>query len=142
MEWNQVGYQLLDHPADLGIEAWGPTLPEAFEQAAMGLMSVILDLKTVRNKEVREIRLQGHGYENLLVKWLEEILFLYDGQGFVGAGYKIEKLSHQQIIARVLGEPFSLSRHDTVTDVKAVTYHQLLVLEAPTRAMVRVFLDI
>jgi SHS2 domain-containing protein len=46
---------ILDHPADLGIEAYGQTLAESFEQAALGLISVILDPATVRQVEAERL---------------------------------------------------------------------------------------
>ena len=35
------GYEILEHTADLGIRAWGPSIEQAFEQAAWGLIDVI-----------------------------------------------------------------------------------------------------
>jgi SHS2 domain-containing protein len=139
---NQPGFRLLDHPADVGIEAWGRILTEAFEQAALGLMSIIVDPRAVQCKEVRQIQLKSNNLETLLVKWLEEVLYLYDGQRFVGAEYHVEALSFNGLTARILGEPFSEGRHKTRTDVKAVTYHQLRVEETAAVTTVRVFLDI
>ncbi len=49
----EAGYLILDHPADLGIEARGRTLAEAFEQAARGLISVIVDPDSVRSNPGR-----------------------------------------------------------------------------------------
>ena len=49
------GFMILDHPADLGIEAYGQTLAESFEQAALGLISVILDPATVRQVEAERL---------------------------------------------------------------------------------------
>ena len=48
----------IDHPADLGIEAFGRNLIEAFEQAGLGLMSVILDVDSVKLKESRRLFLR------------------------------------------------------------------------------------
>jgi SHS2 domain-containing protein len=85
----QPGFVILDHPADLGIEARGRTLAEAFEQAAIALMSIILDLTTVEPKELRRVQLKATDQEQLLVRWLEELLYLYDGENFVGSKFVI-----------------------------------------------------
>jgi len=133
---------LIDHPADLGIAAQGETLSEAFEQAASGLMSVILDLSSVEAVVLKEVILQGSGLEHLLVKWLSEVLYLYDGENFVGREFSICELRDDFLWATVRGEPFVADKHVTRLDVKAITYHQLLVEQTTGAGRVRVFLDI
>jgi len=133
---------ILEHPADLGIEANGSSLSNAFENAAAGLMSIILDLESVAEKEERTVHLEGADLDQLLVKWLSEILYLYDGQGFVGRKFLVHGLSDTRLVALVRGEMFSPAKHTTRLDVKAVTYHQLLIEQRPGGARVRVYLDI
>ena len=136
------GFIILDHPADLGIEAHGSTLKDAFEQSAIALMSVILDLTTVECIEKKRIDLTAADIEHLLVKWLAEILYLYDGQRFVAKQFVIDQMTSTSLTAVVIGEPVSLEKHRTKLDVKAVTYHQLSVVENSEGTVVRVFLDI
>ncbi len=136
------GFKILEHPADLGIEAWGSTLPEAFEQAASCLMSIILDTDAVVTRTHREITLDATDYEHLLVKWLGEILYLYDGRNFVGKEFLINSLTSTRLEATVRGEQLDLTKHTPRLDVKAVTYHQIIARDDRDRAFVRVFLDI
>jgi SHS2 domain-containing protein len=136
------GYHLIDHPADLGIEAFGRNLIEAFEQAGLGLMSVILDVDSVKLKESRRLLLEASDLEHLLVKWLTEILYLYDGESFAGGRFQISELSPQHLSATVTGDSFSEKNHTTRLDVKAITYHQLSVEQNDEGGRVRVFLDI
>ena len=136
------GFDLIDHPADLGIEARGDTLAQAFEQAATGLMSVILDLSSVEARISREVFLEASDSEHLLVKWLAEVLYLYDGEKFVSREFSISQLRQDSLRATVLGETFVAEKHVTRLDVKAVTYHQLVVQETNTVSRIRVFLDI
>ena len=136
------GFDLLDHPADLGIEARGKTMAQAFEQAATGLMSVILDLSSVEARVSREVILEASDLEHLLVKWLAEVLYLYDGEKFVSREFSVSQLRQDSLRATVLGETFVVEKHVTRLDVKAVTYHQLVVEETNTVSQIRVFLDI
>jgi SHS2 domain-containing protein len=135
-------FVILEHPADLGIEAFGRSIAEAFQNAALGLMSIILDTSTVAETEERAISLRGTDYDQLLVKWLSEILYLYDGQGFAGKRFAIRVLESQELEALVWGETYSPSKHPARLDVKAVTYHQLLIEQQSEGARVRVYLDI
>ncbi|MER3523616.1 MAG: protein archease [Ignavibacteria bacterium] len=134
-------FRILDHPADLGVEANGSTLAEAFQHAAKGLMTVILDLDSVACREAREVVLRASDREQLLVKWLSEILYLYDGGGFVGKEFTITQLSDTALQAQVHGERFDAAKHRTRLDVKAITYHQLAVTLHKQGATVRVYLD-
>ena len=138
----QSGYTILEHPADLGIEAHGKTLAEAFEQAAIGMMSVILDLSSVECHELQKIELHADDLEQLLVRWLGDILYRYDGQKFVSKECTIQRLTTSELIAIVRGEHFSSEKHRTKLDVKAITYHQLLIREDERGGYVKFFLDI
>jgi len=138
----EAPYTILEHPADLGIEARGASLVEAFQNAAAGLISIILDPTLIEPREERQIRVTASDRDQLLVKWLSEILYLYDGEGFASKEFFIRRLGLTDVEASVRGEPFSPVRHQTRLDVKAVTYHQLLVHEGEPGALVRVYLDI
>ncbi|HXG00775.1 MAG TPA: archease [Bacteroidota bacterium] len=137
-----ASFRILEHPADLGIEAHGSTLEEAFAQAAVGLVSIILDPATVEPRQAKEVHLRGTDLEQLLVKWLSEIVYLYDGQGFVGKEFEIVRLTENELDAKVRGEPIDLQKHRTRLDVKAVTYHQLQIQHTDHGFRVQVYLDI
>ncbi len=135
-------YRILEHPADLGIEAEGATLCEAFANAARALMSIILDPAGIELCEERKVEIHAVDTEQLLVKWLSEILYLYDGLGFIGKEFDIRQMNDTHLLAVVRGEMFDGKKHRTRLDVKAVTYHQLTIEEGKQGARVRVFLDI
>ena len=135
-------FVLLDHPADLGIEAWGDTLSEAFENAAAGLIAVILDPEHVVARESRDLCLSGVDREHLLVRWLSEVLYLYDGERFVPKEFSISELGQNTLRARLRGEEYSPTVHVARMDVKAITYHQLELESGASGCRVRVYLDI
>ena len=135
-------FRIIEHPSDLGIEAEASTIEEAFALAAEGLMSVIVDLPTVTPRESRRIRLPGSDDERLLVRWLGEVLHLYDGTGFVPARFAVTGVSEEGLTAEVTGEPLDPSRHRLKLDVKAVTYHGIAVRRSAAGNSVRVYLDI
>ena len=138
----KAGYSILDHPADMGIEACAATIEEAFEQAAEALISIILDPSRIECEESREVTIDAIDIEHLLVKWLSEILYLYDGERFVVGRFHVDELNDTHLKARLLGEKFFPSKHSTKLDVKAITYHQLQIDRGHDGVRVRVFLDI
>jgi SHS2 domain-containing protein len=138
----KASYHLLEHPSDLGIEASGLTVGEAFEQAALGLISVIAETESIESLNERRVTVDAQDYENLLVKWLSEILYLYDGEDFLLKEAKAESISPTRLVARVSGEKYKPEKHKLKMDVKAVTYHQLSIETSSAMTTVRVFLDI
>jgi SHS2 domain-containing protein len=138
----EEGYRILEHPADMGIEACGPDLKSAFEQAALGLISIIVDPASVDAREQKAVILQGTDSENLLVKWLSEILYLYDAEGFVTSAITIMNLAATELEAVLSGETVDGNKHRLKMDVKAITYHQVKVDERQDGCVVSVFLDV
>ena len=136
------GYEILEHPADVGIEARGKTLSDAFAQAAEGLTSLMFDPASVSSKESRRIELTASDVDQLLVRWLSEVLYLFDGCGFAPKRFDVQLPTRGSLTATVQGEMFSHSRHTSRTDIKAVTYHQLDIREGPDECVVRVYMDI
>jgi len=136
------GFKILEHPADIGVEAEGRDMREAFEEAARGLLSTLVAPGSVRPLTVRNIQLDGRDSENLLVRWLSEILYLLDGERFLVANPAIESLTPNRLIASVVGEMFDPSKHQILLDVKAITYHQLSVNCSEDVCKVQVFFDI
>ena len=136
------GFTLLEHPADMGIEAHGSNLKEAFEQAAVGLIAIILDASKIENTETKNVQIYASDYEQLLVKWLNEVLYLYDGEKFISGKFEIETLTPKSVTAIIKGEKFNNIKHTTKMDVKAITYHQILVQENDNGGLVRVYIDI
>ena len=138
----QSGFIILEHPADLGIKACGTTLAQAFEHVAYGLISLILDSNSIRQVKSRKVSVAAGNYQQLLVRWLNEILFLYDGERFAPVEFEIQELSAYRIFAQVRGADFNSEIYQTRLDVKAVTYHQLLINQTPGGYSLQVFLDI
>lgn len=135
-------YEILEHPADLGIKAWGTTLAEAFVNAAQGLFHVILEGESVRPRSERLVSLTASDKEHLLVKWLSELLYLYDAERYVPVGFHLTGFSDTHLVADIRGEEFDPERHHAKLDVKAITYHQLAIEDRPGCHQVTVFVDI
>jgi SHS2 domain-containing protein len=124
------------------VEARGASLAEAFRYAALGMMSIILDPSAVRPKEARMVNVEASDPGQLLVRWLSELLYLFDGESFAVHETTVLSLEPGRLAAEVRGESFAPNRHPVRLDVKAVTYHQLSIVETKGSAAVRVFFDI
>lgn len=118
-------YEVIEHTADVGIVARGDTLPDVFAHAAEGMMSFIIQPMLVSPIETRRVAVEAEDRGGLLVAWLNELLVLLNGDGFVPREFRIGQLTDTRLEADVLGEPVRTDRHQFRLDVKAATYHQL-----------------
>ena len=134
-------FELLDHTADVGALAYGRTLAEAFENAALAMFSVMADLSTVGEEESRDIEVEGDSPEELLVAWLSELLYLSDTQQMVFRRFAIDQMDHH-LRGRAWGEPIDPDRHALGSGVKAVTRHMLAIEEREGLHRIQVIFDI
>lgn len=134
-------YRLLEHTADMGIEAQGESLADLFEQAALGLLD-ILGTGQVASREERLVEVAGYDVEEVLVNWLNELLYLLEVRDFLPAAFIIDSAGRQGLTARVRGEVYDPAVHPLEREVKAVTYHQLQVEQEDGRWRVRLFVDL
>ncbi len=137
-----AGYRILEHPADLGFEAWGETLSDAFRQSVLALMSVIVDSSTVNRAQRRPVDIQASDPEQLLVRLLSEVLFCLDAEQFVATQLVIDEMKGTALKGALIGESLDPVKHVLALDVKAITYHQLSVMEKGGMVWAKVFVDI
>lgn len=114
-------YRTIDHEADVGFEVYGKSLEEVFENAAYALFSLIVDRETVEPEIGKRIEVEGNG--ELLIVFLNELLYLWDAEGFIPKELSL-KISNNKVTGNVVGQLFDPRRHTIKTEVKAVTYHK------------------
>jgi len=122
--------EIIDHTADVGLRISGGSGRELFEAAAEGMISLMLDRKTVQGSETREIHVEAETEEELLRGWLREVLFVMERDGIVFRDFHIERdnlskdnVSKYFISAILGGEQQDSHRHGICTEIKAVTRH-------------------
>jgi len=134
-------FEIVDHTADVGIVAYGADVNQAFANAARALFSLITELDDVGEILHRDIKLTAPDQEALLVKWLNELIWLFDTENIVFKRFDVTKLNDTQLKARSYGEKVDSSKHRLKTGVKAATYHMLKV-DKSDGCRVQVLLDI
>ena len=126
------GFKIVDHTADVGIEMWGETPQAILEEAALGMLSLIVNLKTVKHHIEKPLVIEADNLEDLLLNWLREILYIQERERFVFSGVSIpteniscSKRDNYSFTALLRGEKLSFKRHDICMEIKAVTRHQM-----------------
>jgi SHS2 domain-containing protein len=135
-------FEILEHPADIGFRAFGGTLAELFETAALALLSIACDLEDVAARDEHHVEAAAMDYESLLVAWLNEVLYWFDGKRIAFRQFRVEEIEPERITALGWGEPRAADRHRAKLIVKAVTWHQLKVTPYNGGWMAEVYLDV
>lgn len=135
-------FEVLEHPADIGFRAWGESLPELFANCAIAMLTIAGDPTAAQPAHSCPIRVESGDRDGLLVDWLNEVLYWYDGKRIAFARFEIVSLTDTSIDAVGWGEPRDPVRHRSHLIVKAVTYHQLKVEQRDGLWMAEVFLDV
>jgi SHS2 domain-containing protein len=128
---------------DAFIEVTGNTIDEAFENAGVSVVDIILDFKSVENKEDRKIEIKANDLKGLLYSWLEEIIILTITDGFAGRTFsvKITKNDMYHLLAKISGEEINFEKHHFKMEIKAPTYH-LMEIKEEKQVLMRFLLDL
>jgi len=139
-------FKFLPHMSDVFIEAYGSTLEEAFENAALAMFEVMTDTSKVAPSMEECVEADGFDRQSLLYNWLEKLLVLFETRMMLCSKFKIEKIEHEgeeyRLKAKVWGEEFDPGKHEQRVGVKAVTYHMMSIDEKDGRWVLRFILDI
>lgn len=135
----------MDHTADVQLHSWGADLKEAFEQNGMAMFGYMTEIDTVDIKEKHEIEAHSDDLDGLLYKFLDELLFLFSAEPFLICKKLVITefdLDTFTITCSCYGEPFDLSKHPQGTEVKAITYSAMQIVQDPEKKRVELFVII
>jgi SHS2 domain-containing protein len=125
-------YRFLPHTADGKFQAYGRTLEEAFANAALALASLMWDWERVGRRRRHFVHVKAIDREQLLVKFLGEIVYLFETRRFLLGGVDGLRIRPEfegcGLEALLEGEDLT-DAHELHGDVKAVTYHELKIEE-------------
>ncbi len=118
-------YEIVDHTADVAIVARGADVGEAFASAGRALLSLITEPDSVAEVEERRIELSADDLEDLLVAWLNELIYLFDVENLLLSGFDVRLVGDTGLVATARGERVDKTRHRIKLGVKAATHHML-----------------
>jgi len=133
---------IIEHTADIGIEVEADDLGELFSAAAGGMAALVVDPAGVKVTMHREVTLEANDSEELMFKWLNELLFMIDAEGVALSRFEVEDVTGTRLRAVVRGEPLDLDRHEVGEEIKAATYHGLVVERRGAGWFARVIFDV
>ncbi len=119
-------YKFIDHTADVLFEAGGNSLEELFEQCALALEEIQVDVNKLESKKKIIIEGKNKDIERLLFDFLDDLLFYKDAELLLFGKFDIsisQEDGEYKLKCVAHGEELDVSRHDPRVDVKAITMH-------------------
>ena len=119
------GYRFFDHTADFGLEIFGDDAYSLFEEAAKALFDLITPSASPEQGVRRKVDVTGDDWADLMVNWLRELLYLWNGESVLVREIKLAAVQETLLQATVTYEDYDPDRHEIRNEIKAVTYHQI-----------------
>ena len=126
-------YRFVPHTADVAAELRAESELGLYQAGVDALRNLLVGTSPVRSLEQRPIAVRGTDPTERLVRFLGDVLYLYDTERFVPDRVSPAGLS---------GEPFDPARHHALREVKAVTYHGAAVLRDAAGCRATIVFDV
>jgi tRNA nucleotidyltransferase (CCA-adding enzyme) len=123
-----LGWEHFSHDADIGVRGYGPTLAQAFEQAALSLTAIVTDTEVAARTAV-EVACEALDNELLFVEWLNSVIYEMAVRRMLFGRFAV-KIDGTHLSAMLWGEPVDPKRHTPACEPKGATYTELRVAQA------------
>jgi SHS2 domain-containing protein len=130
----------LSHTAEIGVRVQADAPEQLYAcaaQAMFGLLRVPLDESA--QPRLQLVTIDSIDGESLMVDWLNELIYLHETSRLIFSGCSILRWTATHLEAEVRGYPPLAT---PVLQIKAVTYHQLLIQANAAGWMAQIFFDI
>ena len=117
-------YRLTTRQSELAVKVTGGSQADLFANSAFALFDVMLDVEKIEIKERLPLEVEGADRDDLLVNWMRELLYLYQGSGYLLKEFVIREVKDTSVKAEVCGEKIDRDRHEIKQEITAVAYHQ------------------
>jgi SHS2 domain-containing protein len=120
------GWDHVPHGADIGVRGWGSTVAAAFEQVALATTAIVADPSLIRPETSVDISCEAASLEDLLVEWLNAVIFEMATRQMVFGAFRV-RIEEHRLTASARGERLDPDRHDAGVEPKGATYTRLRV---------------
>lgn len=137
-------HEIFEHTADLGLRVTAPTLESLLADAACGLFEIIAG-------DLAQIGIRPECTERFRVAGTDPVWLLFDWMGELHAAFELRRMLFREFAVAVdadglrataRGEPYDPQRHSLAHEIKAITQHELTVVETALGWEATVIVDI
>jgi SHS2 domain-containing protein len=136
-------YEQIEHTADLAARIYAEDLPGLFENAAFAMFDMIGKVpKNIPGKQNCPVEVDGVDREDLIVNWLNELLYLFERRRLLFDEFLIKELDGGHIRGEARG--YNIDKDNIVVDreIKAATFHDVKIKDTAKGYEVTVVFDI
>jgi SHS2 domain-containing protein len=138
-------YEFVEHTADVAVWAYGGSLKELFQSAALAMFAVLVAKKQNRQEaSLKEILIEKEEetLEDLLKGWLDELLYYFSTEHLILHRIKSLEIDENTLKSKVLLDHFDVNFYESKDEIKAVTYHELKVEKIRSRWRAYIIFDV
>jgi SHS2 domain-containing protein len=121
-------FEHFEHQADMGVRGYGRTREEAFEQAALALVAVMVPPDAVATNGCVRVSCAAADEELLLLDWLGTVVYQISAHKMIFGRFKVA-IDGGQLAGELWGEMLDVARHQPGVEVKAATATALRVAQ-------------
>jgi protein archease len=122
---NQKKYRLTKHQSELAVRVAGDSQADLFVNSAWALFDVMMaDVDKVESRGRILLEVEGTDRDDLMVNWVRELLYLYQGSGYLLREFLIREVKDTIVKAEVAGEKLDPDRHEIKQEIAAVAFHK------------------
>jgi SHS2 domain-containing protein len=132
-----MGFEEIPHTADWAVHVWAADMPELLAESARAMHSLAGLVLANEPRMERTLTLEAPDRESLLVAFLSELLFFEEHEGIAFDRFDFH-LGPERASIEMRGAP--VIRFDKA--IKAVTWHDLKIVETGEGLEVRIVFDV
>jgi SHS2 domain-containing protein len=136
-------YTIIEHTADIGVAVEAGDLAGILVHAAAAMFDIMAERHTTPSPAERvklNITISAVKPDELLVRWLNELLSLSASKGLIFVDYEIHRLDEHSLEISVYGEESKNFRFNA--EIKAATYHELKLVRGMPSWKAEVIFDV
>ena len=139
MSESRPGHEWIDHTSEVTLRAYASSLPELIGEVTRAFLELVPEAIRDPERDVEhELEVEASDPAAMLVDWINELVFLAEGECWLPAGPEVEVEEGSRLLVRCgevpLSSPFVL--------VKAATLHNVRVQKTRGGIEAEVTLDI
>ncbi len=118
-------YRITQHQSELAVRVVGDSQADLFSNSGFALFDVMVaDLEKVEAREKLPLEVEGTDRDDLMVNWVRELLYLYQGSGYLLREFHVREVKDTLVKAEVSGEKIDPDRHEIRQEIAAVAFHK------------------
>ncbi|MCX7874662.1 MAG: archease [Melioribacteraceae bacterium] len=141
-----MSFKLIDHTADIAMVVDGNSIEELFISACNGWKFITIENSNDRIESSKKFLFNGNSYEELLIELINELNFQLLVKKFVFT--TVNKITFSkfnssiQLDIEIFGQRFNYEKHLIKEEIKAVTFHQMKIVNEKGLFTTKIVFDI